>query len=91
MLNLRINKKNNKIFPFPNSQENRENIWDIVHGRPCGSVGNLETFSRWDVSSNLGVVTRTGIYFSSQKNIGVENKYSTSYKICPTSGERLTR
>ena len=30
-------------------------------GRPGGSVGNLETFWRWDVSSNLGVVTRTGI------------------------------
>ena len=31
-------------------------------GRPGGSVGNLEIFWRWDVSSNLGAVTRTGIF-----------------------------
>ena len=34
--------------------------------RPSGSIGNLETFWRWNGSSNLGAVTRTGI-FSSQK------------------------
>ena len=28
-------------------------------GRPGGSVGNLEASWRWDVSSNLGAVTRT--------------------------------
>ena len=48
-------------------------------GRPGGSVSNLETFRRWDVSSNLGVVTRTGI-FPHKKT-----------KKCPTSGERLYR
>ena len=31
-------------------------------GRPGGSVVNLDTFWRWAVSSNLGVVTRTGIF-----------------------------
>ena len=30
-------------------------------GRPGGSVVNLETFWGWDVSSNLGAVTRIGI------------------------------
>ena len=34
----------------------------IPSGRLGGSVGNLETFRRWDVSSNLSVVTRTGIF-----------------------------
>ena len=34
----------------------------VVAGRPGGSVGNLETFWRLDVSSNLGAVTRTGIF-----------------------------
>ena len=34
----------------------------VQPGRPGGSVGNLETFWGWDVSSNLGVVTRTGIF-----------------------------
>ena len=46
-------------------------------GRPDRSVGNLETFGRWDVSSNPGAATRTGIF--------PEKKY-----ICPTtSGRRL--
>ena len=36
-------------------------IW-VNAGRPGGSVGNLETFWRWDVSSNLGSVTRTRIF-----------------------------
>ena len=31
-------------------------------GRRGGSVGNLETFWRWDVSSNPSAVTRTGIF-----------------------------
>ena len=30
--------------------------------RPGGSVGNLETFRRWEVGSNLGAVTGTGIF-----------------------------
>ena len=31
----------------------------VIAGRPGGSVGNLETFWHWDVSSNVGTVTRT--------------------------------
>ena len=40
-------------------------------GRPSG--GNLETFWRWDASSNLDAVTRTGIFFSRHAQ-QVENK-----------------
>ena len=42
--------------------EGRLNDYYAVAGRPGGSVGNLETFSRWDMSSNLDVVTRTGVF-----------------------------
>ena len=34
----------------------------LTAGRPGGSVGNLGTFRRWDVKSNLGAVTRTRIF-----------------------------
>ena len=48
---------------------------------PGGSVGNLETFWRWDVSSNPDAVTRTGIFphktkqnkTKTKKNEQVEN------------------
>ena len=50
--------------------------------RPGGSVGNIETFSRWDVSSNLGAVTRTGIIPFKKLIITNNNKNVTS-------GERL--
>ena len=36
--------------------------WLFIYGRPGGSVGNLETFWRWDASSNPGAVTRSGIF-----------------------------
>ena len=43
------------------------NLFNYVNtGRPVGSVGNLESFWRWDVSSNLGAVTRTGILLLEQ-------------------------
>ena len=50
-------------------------------GRPGVSVGNLETFWRWDVSANFGAVTRTGIFPHKKKK----------KKKCQTSGERLIR
>ena len=40
----------------------------------AGSVDNLETFWRWDVSSNLGVVTQTGIFPHKKK---MPNKWRT--------------
>ena len=42
----------------------------------CGSVGNLETFCclTWDVSSNLGAVTRSEIFSHIMPN-EVENDY----------------
>ena len=43
-------------------------LFSLLYGRPGGSVGNLETSSRWDVSSNLGAVTRTGIFPRENKN-----------------------
>ena len=43
--------------------------WDFVQsGRPGGSDCNLDIFWRWDVSSNLGAVTRTGIFPHRNKN-----------------------
>ena len=49
-------------------------------GRRDGSVDNLETFWRWDVSSNPGAVTRTGIfphkkYINKKYTQQVENDY----------------
>ena len=43
-------------------------------GHPGGSVGNLETFWRWDLSSNLGVVTRNRIFSQKKK---MPNKWRT--------------
>ena len=45
-------------------------------GRPFGSVGNLETFGRWDVSSNPGAVTRTEI-FPHKKKKKIPNGWRT--------------
>ena len=44
-----------------------ENFTCTYAGRLGGSVGNLETFCRWDASSNLGA-SHTNWDFSSQKN-----------------------
>ena len=49
-------------------RSNQVRILVLVAGRPGGSAGNLETFWRWDVSSNLGVVTRTGIFTHKMPN-----------------------
>ena len=49
---------------LPASIISKRKFWTIVEhnlGRPGGSVGNLETFWRWGVSSNFGAVTRTEI------------------------------
>ena len=54
-----------------------------VAGRPGNSIDNLETFSRWDVSSNLGAVTRIGIFPHKKKR---KRKKSP-----PSRGERLIR
>ena len=53
------------------------------NGRPGGSVGNLEPFRRWDVSSNPGAATRTGIFPHKKNKIKinvqqVENDYFVS-------------
>ena len=43
-------------------------------GRSGGSIGNVEAFWRWDVSSNLGAVTRTGNFpHRKKKKKRVEN------------------
>ena len=58
-------------------------------GHPSGSVGKLEIFWRRDVSSNLGVVTRTGIFphkintnnaqqVENEKMVGRQNSTSRS-------------
>ena len=44
-------------------------------GRPGGSVGKLVTFWCWDVSSNLGAVTRTAIFPRPKTNM--PNKWKT--------------
>ena len=72
----------------------------VIAGRPPGgSVGNLETFWRWDVSSHLGVVTRTGIFPHKKKKKEEEKRRRKKKKKkeeekCPTSSgerERLNR
>ena len=65
-------------FSLNNETNEKASGVKSITGRPGGSVGNLETFGRWDVSSNLGAVTRTGIFPRNKK-----------IKKCPTSGERL--
>ena len=47
---------------------------------PGGSVGNLEAFWRWDMSSNLGAVTRTGIFPHKKKYKKYNNNNN---KKCP--------
>ena len=44
-------------------------LLSYITGRSGGSVGNLETLCRWNVNSNLGVVTRTGIF----PTVGITN------------------
>ena len=57
-------------------------------GRPGGSVGNLENFWRWKVTSNLGVVTRTGTFLKQNeknknkyKNTKIPNKWRTVHSL----------
>ena len=47
---------------FPGSADHEQD-WQPCRVDPYGSVRNLEeTFLRWDVTSNFGAVTRTGIF-----------------------------
>ena len=57
---------------------------------PGRSVSNLETFLRWDVSSNLGVVTRTRIsLWSHELGFGVVTR--TGIRTYTNSTSRSTR
>ena len=40
----------------------------IITGSARSIITSLETFGRWDVSSNLGAVTRTGIIPHKKEN-----------------------
>ena len=51
---------------------------------PGGSVDNLETFQRRDVSSNLGAVTRPEIFPH-------KTNKQTKKQSCPTREEQLIR
>ena len=59
-------------------------------GRPGGSVGNLETFCRWDVHSNLASLSGTNWNFFSHHAQQVENDYvvGTQNSISRSTRER---